>query len=322
MRILITGVTGSGGSYLAEYILENVPDAEVYGITRQHGSLKHKNVETIKNRIKLVFTDLLDFGSVFRAIDKIKPDIIFHIASIANVRASFENPHSTISNNVGITSNLLEVIRILKEKEGYDPIIQICSTSEVYGKVSPKNVPITENCPLQPANPYAVSKLTQDSLSYVYFLSYGLKIIRTRMFSYFNARRDDLFASSFAKQILDIQNGKREYLEHGNLDSVRTMLDVRDAARAYWVSINCTPGEVYNIGSLEIVTVGQILKNLIELSPIEINCKQSLELLRPADVTLQIPDITKFSNETGWKPKINLDNAIEFFMKEIRKYYV
>jgi len=323
MRILITGITGSGGSYLAEYINTNTND-EIFGTTRAHNDINHRNIRRVKNKINLTCVDLTDFPSLLRFLDKNRFDIIFHIASIANVRESFDNPTHIINNNINITLNLFEVIRLLKEKDGYNPVCVSCSSSECYGNPEPKHIPINENCPLKPINPYAVSKMAQDNLSYVYFLNYGLNIIRTRMFSYFNAKRLDLFASAFAKQILDIKNGKKEnLLIHGNLSSIRTMIDVRDAAESYYLTaIKGRVGEVYNIGGTIQTSVGDILQKLIEISNIKINTRQEQSLLRPSDVCKQVPDISKFTTDTGWKLKYDLKESLDFFWKEMNEFWV
>jgi len=147
----------------------------------------------------------MDYGSVLEVLKKVNPKYIFHIASHANVRDSFDNPVSVFDNNTKGTLNLLDAVRRLNQK----PIIQICSTSEVYGNVDEKDVPIKENCPINPASVYAVSKLAQDYLGLVYFKNYGIPVVRTRMFSYLNPRRKDLFATSFAIQIAEIE-GKQE----------------------------------------------------------------------------------------------------------------
>jgi GDP-4-dehydro-6-deoxy-D-mannose reductase len=134
-KVLITGVTGSGGSYLAEYILNHIENVKIIGTTRDH--TVSQNLRNVKNRIELRYLDLNDSLSVYRLFDADRPDVVFHIASMANVRKSFDDPHAVVTNNVNITLNLLECIRLLKNKDGYNPIIQICSTSEVYGTVEP-----------------------------------------------------------------------------------------------------------------------------------------------------------------------------------------
>jgi nucleoside-diphosphate-sugar epimerase len=213
-----------------------------------------------------------------------------------------------LANYILGTSNLFEAVRLAD----IDPIIQLCSTSEVYGQVDPKNVPITEECPMRPVSPYAVSKATQDLLGHSYWMSYKLKIIRTRMFSYLNPRRIDLFATSFAKQIAWIEAGLMPNdLRHGNLDSVRTLIDVRDAMRAYWEAVErCEPGEAYNIGGTTTMTVGDFLGKLIELVSVPVNARCDPDLLRPADVTLQIPSVEKFSQATDWKPTVSFEQSM------------
>lgn len=314
-KALITGITGSGGSYLAEYIHDNRPNTKIHGISRWHSTTQNKNLERIAKSIELHECDLTDFSSVFSAIKKIKPDVIYHIASHANVRVSFDTPLSVLQNNIMGTANLFEAVRLNK----INPRIQLCSTSEVYGQVDPKNVPIKEDCPLNPANPYAVSKLTQDCLGFVYFKSYGMDIIRTRMFAYLNPRRKDLFATSFALQVAKIEKGLQKELIHGNLDSTRTLIDVRDAMESYCIaSENCRSGEVYNIGGNKIITVGEFLNVLKKYAKCKIPSRQDKKLLRPSDVTLQIPCTDKFRNETGWKPRYSFDESVNFLLEECR----
>jgi GDP-mannose 4,6-dehydratase len=320
MKVLITGVTGSGGSYLAEYILNNVQGAKVIGTTRDHTAAR--NIQFIKDRIDLRYLDLNDSLSVYRLFDDVRPDIVLHIASMANVRKSFDYPHDVVTNNINITLNLLECVRLLKNKDGYNPIIQICSTSEVYGTVDAKNVPITEDCPLKPINPYAVSKMAQDNLGYVYYLNYGMNIVRTRMFTYLNARRADLFATAFAKQILEIKRGERDVLVHGNLDTVRTFIDVRESAEAYWIATQkCKMGEVYNIGGNVGYSIGQFLELLINKMGVPVVTKVDPKLLRPSDITVQIPDMSKFTRDTGWKPVIPFDKSVDYFIEELYKFW-
>ena len=305
-RVLITGIGGSGGSYLAEYILENHPDVEVHGIARWH-STTQDNLRGIASRVKVHEADLNDLGSTLEAVRSVAPDAIFHLAAHANVRASFITPQAVLANNILGTGNLFEAVRLAS----LDPLIQLCSTSEVYGQVDPKDVPILEDAPMRPASPYAVSKVAQDLLGYTYFVSYRMRIIRTRMFAYLNPRRSDLFATSFARQVARIEVGLQDELTHGNLDSVRTIIDVRDAMRAYWDALlYCTPGEAYNIGGTTTMTVRDFLERLKSMARTRIPTRVDPALLRPADVTLQIPSVKKFTSMTGWKPRYSFDESI------------
>lgn len=315
-RVLITGIAGSGGSYLAEYIVNNHPDVEVHGIARWHSTTTRDNLSAIHNKVRVHEADLMDFGSVFTVMNEVQPDAIFHLAAHANVRASFITPNTVLSNNILSTSNLFETIRLAR----IDPIILLCSTSEVYGQVDPKYVPIKEDTPLRPASPYAVSKVAQDLLGWTYFVSYGMSIIRTRMFAYLNPRRTDLFATSFAKQVVWIEHGLQKELVHGNLDSIRTLIDVRDAMRAYWEAVlHCRPGEAYNIGGTTTMKVGEFLESLIALSNKHIPTRCDPNLLRPADVTLQIPCVDKFVNETGWRPFYTFEESLADLLAYWRK---
>lgn len=317
-KVLITGISGSGGSYLAEYIVNNHPKVEVHGISRWH-STTADNLSLVQKRVTAHEADLMDMGSIIEVLQKVKPDAIFHLASHANVRASFITPIAVLNNNIIGTANLFEAIRL---GNNY-PIVQLCSTSEVYGQVDPKYVPIKEDTPIKPASPYAVSKTAQDLLGWSYFTSYKMPIIRTRMFAYVNPRRADLFASAFAKQVAWIEEGLQDKLVHGNLDSVRTFIDVRDAMRAYWEAIvHCEPGEVYNIGGTTTMTVDAFLKKLILMAKVQIRTQLDPKLLRPADVTLQIPSVEKFIKKTGWKPRYSFDESITellFYWREQAK---
>lgn len=314
-KVIITGISGSGGSYLAEYIVNNHPEVEVHGISRWHSTSADDNLKNIMGKIFLHECDLNDLSSTIKVMKTVKPDGIFHLASHANVRASFITPLAVLNNNIMGTANLFEAVRLAD----IDPIVQLCSTSEVYGQVDPKNVPIKESCPLNPSNPYAVSKVAQDLLAYTYYLSYGMKIIRTRMFSYINPRRSDLFATSFALQVARIEAGLQKKLLHGNLDSVRTMIDVRDAMESYWVALmKCKYGEAYNIGGSKTITVGEFLNLLKKLAKHEIVSEVDPKLLRPSDVTLQIPDVSKFQKETKWKPKYSFEESIQHLLDYCR----
>lgn len=314
---LITGVTGSGGSYLAEHVLKKDKKIKIFGLYRSNGykNLLEKNSQ---KRISLFKIDLKNFFNLRKIIKKTKPEVIFHIASNADVRLSFDNPIEITRNNNLITANLLEAVRQLNQ----NPIIIICSTSEVYGAVTKKDIPIKENQKLAPANPYAVSKTFQDLLSQVYFKSFGLRIIITRMFSYTNARRNNLFQTSFASQIAKIEVGKEKQLKHGNLDSIRTFVDIDDAMEAYWLAAKKGKiGEIYNIGGNKIVSVKQFLKELIKLARCKIKCSVDKKLLRPQDVTLQIPDVRKFNKDTGWKPRVSFKDSVKKLLDECRKKF-
>lgn len=314
MNVLITGITGSGGSYLAEYILKNHPEYKVWGTSRWHSTSILNNIKDIKDKIIVKECDLNDLSSIIRLLQECNPVKIFNLASTANVYVSFITPLAVLQNNIFGTVNLLEAIRIVCP----DTIFQQCSTSELYG--TPEQFPITEEHKINPNNIYSVSKTTQDLLVNVYHKAYKIKTITTRAFCYWNPRRSDLFASSFARQIVLIEKGKQDVLYHGNLESIRAGMDVREMVEAYWVaSEKCEYGIPYNLGGTQPVSVGEILEILKSKAKVPIRSEQNIDLLRKTDITNQVPDVSKFYNQTGWKPKITLDESMEWLLDYYRR---
>jgi GDPmannose 4,6-dehydratase/GDP-4-dehydro-6-deoxy-D-mannose reductase len=289
------------GSHLAEYFLSSFPEIEVHGLVRWRSPLR--NIQKILPRVRLHQGDLRDLNSLVVLLREVRPDRIHHLAAQSYVDMSFIAPADTLNSNIIGTVNLMDAVRIV----GISPRIHICSSSEVYGQVLPDEVPIKESTPLRPASPYAVSKVGEDMIAFQYGLSYRLDLVRTRMFTHTGPRRGDVFAeSSFARQIAEIElNRQNGPVRVGNLDSVRTLADVRDAVRAYKLLLDkCPGGEVYNIGGNETMTVGDILKTLKSLARVPIEHVVDPARLRPSDVTLQIPDTSRFHSATGWQPQI------------------
>jgi GDP-mannose 4,6-dehydratase len=322
MRVLITGITGFVGSHLVEYILANHPQTEIHGIKRWRSP--KDNIRHVLDKMKLYDCDLRDLGSLIRVFGDVKPDVIFHLAAQSFVPTSYNAPADTLDTNVIGTCNLLEAVRILK----LDPVIHICSSSEVYGQVKPDDLPIREACPLRPVSPYAVSKVGEDMLAFMYWQAYKLRTIRTRMFTHSGARRGEVFVDSwFALQVARIEAGLQEAVVRvGNLQSVRTFADVRDTVRAYWLLVEkCPPGEVYNIGGDITMTIREMLDQLLAMTNFKgkIEVRQDPALIRPADVTLQIPSSEKFKAATGWKPEIpyrqTLLDMLNYWRSEIAR---
>lgn len=321
MRILITGITGFVGSHLVDYVLANHPETAIYGLVRWRSPMDNLR-HLPKDKLNLHYGDLLDLGSLVRILNETSPDVIFHLAAQSYVPTSFDAPVNTLQINIIGTTNLLEAVRI----NAIDPVIHICSSSEVYGQVSEDEVPIKEDCPLRPSSPYAVSKVGEDMIAFQYWLSYGIKTIRTRMFTHTGPRRGEAFVvSAFARQIAAIEQEKQEpVLRVGNLESVRTFSDVRDAVKAYWLLVSkCKPGEVYNVGGNRTMKIGEMLDMLLELSLAKdrIEVKVDPKLLRPSDVTLQIPDCSKFEEATDWQPEIEFEKTLEDTLDYWRDYF-
>ncbi len=308
MRALITGITGFAGSHLADYLLAEQPDVEIFGIRRWRSRME--NIEHLDGKIHLRECDLRDAAAVHGVLAELRPDLIFHLAAQSYVPASWTAPSETLTTNLLGQTNIFEAVRVLE----LDPVIQIAGSSEEYGLVLPDEVPIKETNPLRPLSPYAVSKVGQDLLAYQYFKSYGLKTVRTRGFNHTGPRRGEVFVTSnFAKQIASIEAGLREpVIRVGNLDAQRDFTDVRDMVRAYWLAVTkATPGEVYNLASGRAVTIRELLDRLLALSETEVEVEVDPERLRPSDVEILLGDYSKFRSDTGWEPVIPLEQTLE-----------
>ena len=306
---LITGITGFAGSHLAEYLLANHrDDVKVTGTHRWRSPLD--NIEGILGEVELHETDLTDLHSVYRTLEKVRPDYIFHLAAQSFVPTSWSAPSATFEANVIGQTNLFEGVRAL----GLDPVIQIACSSEEYGLVHPEETPITESNPLRPLSPYAVSKMGQDFLGYQYFQSYGIKAIRTRGFNHTGPRRGKVFVTSnFAMQLAMIKAGRSApVIRVGNLDAIRDFTDVRDMVRAYYLAVTrAKPGEVYNIASGVGITIRELLDRLVELAGVEVTIEQDPARMRPSDVEILLGDSSKFRDDTGWAPEIPFDRTLK-----------
>jgi GDP-4-dehydro-6-deoxy-D-mannose reductase len=295
------------GSHLAEYLLKEEKQCQIYGAKRWRSSLA--NIAHLTDRLELIDADLLDPFAVINMINTVKPDFVFHLAAQSYVLDSWKNPRQTVSENIGKQLNLFEAIRYAK----LDPIVQIACSSEQYGKVFPNELPITETNPFRPLSPYAVSKVGQDALGYQYFQSYGLKVIRTRAFNHEGPRRAEVFVSSdFAKQVAAIELGlKPPVLSVGNLEAKRDWSDVRDVVRAYWLSVvHCTPGEDYVIASGVSRSIRDLVDMLLSFTKVKIEIVVDEKRLRPSDVMVLCGDASKFKKATGWTPQYKFEQTM------------
>ncbi|MCL6466341.1 MAG: GDP-mannose 4,6-dehydratase [candidate division WOR-3 bacterium] len=307
MNCLITGITGFAGSHLAEYLL-SLGNCEVHGTIRWRS--RTENIDHLKGKIHLHDCDLRDSGSVYRLIADLKPDRIYHLAAQSYVPMSWTAPQETFVTNVIGQLNIFEAVRAT----GCSCRIQIAGSSEEYGLVMPDETPIKETNPLRPLSPYAVSKVAQDLMGYQYHQSYKMHIIRTRGFNHTGPRRGMVFVTSnFARQIAEIEKGKREpVLYVGNLEAVRDFTDVRDTVRAYYLILEKgVPGEVYNVATGKGYKIRQVLEILQGLSTAKFQIKQDPKRLRPSDVELLIGDPTKLKSATGWEPQYSFEQTLK-----------
>jgi GDP-4-dehydro-6-deoxy-D-mannose reductase len=310
VRVLITGVSGFVGRYLAASCLRD--GLEVYGISRgpapvafEHGSVQWSAV------------DLLDRVFVRAVLERVRPETIFHLAAQADVSASWKDPADTLANNVIAEANVLQSLVDV----GLNPVIVAVGSSECYGRVRPEENPIGELTPFRPANPYGVSKAAQDLLGQQYFASHGLRIVRMRPFNHIGPGQSHGFAvASFARQIAEIEeSGAARPIRVGNLSAERDLSDVRDIVAGYRLAaLHGKPGEAYNIGSGHGVTIEAVLKKLLALARTTIEVEVDPERLRPLDVPRIVCDPRKFIGDTGWQPHIPLDQSLADVLNSFR----
>lgn len=322
-KAFITGITGMVGSHLVDFLLENT-DWYIYGLVRWND--KMDNIEHLmdninnKNRVELVYGDINDLSSLLIAFKNTQPDYVFHLAAQSYPKTSFDSPLETLETNVLGTAKVLDAIKHLD----LDPVIHVCASSEVFGRVPKEFLPIHEDVTFHPASPYAISKVGTDLVGRFYAEAYDMTIMTTRMFTHTGPRRGDVFAeSTFAKQIAMIEADMiPPIIKVGNLDSLRTWSDVRDAVRAYYMLVTENPqsGEYYNIGGSYSCSVRDMLDHLLSLSTRkDIDIVVDPSRLRPIDADLQVPDTAKFKNHTGWEPKIPFEKTMEDLLNYWRK---
>ncbi len=318
-KVLITGITGFAGSYLAEYLLGK-KNIRVFGMKRWRSKLD--NLAGISDKVILRECDIKDYSSVQEILGEVKPDMIFHLAAQSFVPTSWNAPSETIDTNIIGELNIFEAVRRL----GINPLIHVAGSSEEYGAVRKEDIPIKETTLLNPLSPYAVSKVGQDLLGYQYSKSYGLKIVRTRAFNHTGPRRVEVFvASNFANHIARIEKGIQEPVIYvGNISAIRDFTDVRDIVKGYWLSLEKgEPGEVYNICSGKGYSIKEVIDILKSLSKKKFTVKKDPSRMRPSDVPILIGDNTKFVKRTGWKPEIpfekTLKDILEYWRVNIKK---
>jgi len=312
-RILITGITGFVGSHLADYILSLDGNFEIYGIKRWHLS-RMDNVRHIQDKIQWVDCNLTDPISVRDMMKKVSPDRIFHFAAESFVSPSWLHPTHYMRINYDATVNLLDALKVANSKAPF----HIPGSGEEYGEIKEEEIPITPETVMRPVNPYAVSKISQDLIGYVYYMSYGIRVIRTRAFNHEGPRRDKVFGIPwYAYQIAMVEAGKQKpVLKVGYLDDRRNFTHVLDMVEAYWIATEkCEPGELYLVGSEEeshIFTFREALEMLIERSSTKgITFETDQQYVRPTNVPRLMADISKFHNITQWKPKISFDQILD-----------
>ena len=314
MRILITGITGFMGSHLAGYLIENGHN-NISGVIRS-GSDRISNIDFIESKLDLHECDLLDAATLELIISKVKPDLVFHLASELP-RANFTgNPVNMYLSNIVGTLNLLESVRA----HSTETKIIMAGSSREYGAILPDECPVKEDHPLNPADPYALSKTAQFFMGYEYFKHFGMKIFFARVFYLTGPGQPDGFVcSSIARQAVLVKKGLSPNIVIGNREVRRDFVDVRDVANAlYLISEGGRPGEVYNVCSVKghrIEDVLNIIKNLLKMDNVTVYTEPSLT--RKNESPVITGDNSKISSETGWSPLITLEKSLEDLLRDI-----
>jgi GDP-4-dehydro-6-deoxy-D-mannose reductase len=312
MRALITGINGFVGGHLAEHLLAET-DWQVFGTARE----PTLHLPALREQVQATQADLRDSSAVHELIRAVEPDVVFHLAAQAHLPTSFRDPAGTLTTNILMQLHLFEAIRAA----AIDPVIVVVCTGEEYGAVQPDEQPVNENTPLRPVNPYAVSKVAQDMLAYQYFAAHKLRTIRMRPFNHSGPRQEDRYAvTGFARQIARIEQGLQPpVVKVGNLQAQRDFTDVRDIVRAYRVAAEQgEPGAVYNLGSGRPVAIQMILDLLLSMSQVRIEVQADPERMRPADVPVIACDATRFRQQTGWEPRIPLEQMLHDILDDWR----
>ena len=306
MRVLITGVTGFVGPYLAAELAAE-PEVELFGMALDAGGAQAGGA--LPSGLTILLGDVTADGSIRTVLEEARPDVVFHLAGASSGAAAWHRPVACYEVNAVGTLRLLEGIRRL----GLAATTIVASSGEVYGSADDGAHPLTEDSPLRPLSPYAASKASQDLVAAQYPRAYGMRVIRLRLFNHTGPRHPEQFvASSFARQIARIERGLQEpVLEVGNLDARRDFVDVRDVARAYRLAVRSdVTGDVFNVCSGRAVSIRRILELLLGLARCEVVVHPDPERMRPADIPLLLGDPRRFREATGWVPEIPLEQSL------------
>jgi len=311
LRVLITGASGFVGQHLAAHLHTTQTDIQLHGTTLSGGRSSDSDITYHE-------VDLRNYDTVREMLNMCQPDHIYHLAAQAFVPRSFEDPWETLDNNIRSQLNIIQACLEL----GIHPRMLVISSAEIYGAVKPDEIPMGEQTPMRPTNPYSVSKVTQDLLGLQYYLSHQLPIMRARAFNHFGPGQNLRFvAPAFATQIAKIETSEQEpFIYVGNLEAQRDFTDVRDIVRAYQLIVDKgTPGQAYNVASSKAYSIQYLLDTLLSYTDIEIEVRVDSDRLRPVDVPVIRGDITKLTTDTGWRPTITFEETLKDVLEDCRQ---
>jgi GDP-4-dehydro-6-deoxy-D-mannose reductase len=303
MRVLVTGVSGFVGGHLAEHLIES--GDLVVGLSasgRWPAELAHLAQQVRIERCDLAAIDGADL------VARKQPEVIYHLAAQANPQASVADPRGTWALNLGGALNLLEAVKA----SGLRPRIVLVGSGVCYGNPAPEHLPVTEGCPLRPNNPYSASKAAADLLGVQHHLTHGTDVVMVRPFNHAGPRQSSTYVlSALARQVAEVEAGRKPRVEVGNLDVVRDFTDVRDVVRGYrLLSERGVAGEIYNLGTGQGVKLSDALDTLTVQARAPIDVYVDPARVRPVDQPLLIADATKFRRATGWAPRFSIAQTL------------
>lgn len=314
-KILITGFSGFVSKYFIEYLEENKIESTVLGIDLFKSNIREDKFNYVKIYFKQI--DIFDKENVEKVICDFKPDYLLHLASFSSVAFSWKNPVESFQNNTNIFLNIAEAIR----QNNLSTRILSIGSSEEYGNLGEEYIPLKEDYPTRPINPYAVARLSQEMISKVFVSGFNMNIIMTRSFNHIGPRQNKVFViSSFARQLCQIKlDGGKGIIETGDVSIIRDFLDVRDVVDAYFkLLMYGEVGEVYNVCSGKGITLEEIIRKMANILEIEVEIRVNKKLIRPADNKIIIGSPEKLKQKINWELKYSIDNSL----KDIINYWM
>ena len=309
-KILITGISGFVGGYFVDYLTSHCDTVEIHGISRSKPAWDFVNVTPeLLNSHHFHLADLNDIPKIKSLIEEIQPDYILHLAAQSSVAESWKTPVFSFMNNTNIFLNIIDTVRL---NDNGARVLSVGS-SEQYGIVSEQDLPLTEDKPQCPANPYAVARVAQEQLARIYATGYGLDICCTRSFNHCGPGQTDRFVvSAIVKQFVSIAHGLQDPVIHiGNGAIVRDFVDVHDVVVAYRLLLaQGKRGEVYNICSGKGRSIRDIVTLLSDMYHIDVQVHQEQSQIRPIDNPRIVGSYQKIQNDMGWKPTIPFEQSL------------
>ena len=315
MRALVTGVSGFVGGHLAEHL---VAEGDLVVGLSASGKWPPELVHLSKT-VRIEPFNLLEHSETELAdlITRKQPEVIYHLAAQSNPQESLLDPRGTWTLNLGGSLNLLEAVR----SSGQKPRVILVGSGVCYGNPAPAFIPVKEDCPLRPNNPYAASKAAVDLLGIQHFLTNSTDVMMVRPFNHAGPRQSPRYVlAGLAIQVAEVEKGHREYLEVGNLDVIRDFIDVRDVVRAYrLLGQQGQPGEIYNLGSGQGTRIASALEYLCSQAKTTIPVRVDAARVRPVDQPLLVADISKIKSAIGWEPRYTIEQTLRDMLDFSRK---